>query len=117
VVIVSTCGSDFTTGLAAYEGSCGTFTGEACGNFDSGFCADREVISFVGQKGVTYHLRAGGYNNLGSGTLNILASQRWDNDDCAFAVPLTNGIAYVMNTSEATDAGEGGGCGAGIEKA
>ncbi|MCL4786054.1 MAG: peptidoglycan DD-metalloendopeptidase family protein [Verrucomicrobia bacterium] len=118
IVIVDTCGSTFATALAVYTGSCGLLTQTTCGYTDGGFCSNYQMVSFVGQAGVTYYLRAGSYWGGESGTVRITATgKRVGNDDCAGAIALTNGLAYQMSTLSATITGDGAeSCSGGFDK-
>ena len=105
VVTVSTCGSELDTVLGVYTGSCGALSLAGCDDDNGSACAGVQAsMTFIGVSGVTYYIYAGGYNSA-SGTLNIVASSP-SNDSCTSALPLTDGVAFAMNTSSATSAGD-----------
>jgi len=110
LVTVSTCGSDFSTALSVYTGSCGALTSplDSCNNgFGPACSSNRASVVFEGAAGVTYHILAGG-NSGATGNLQIQAtlSSPLPNDDCDGAIALTNGVAYVENTANATSSGD-----------
>lgn len=105
VVLVDTCGSSFQTALAVFTNSCGSLGRLTCGDYDSGFCVNRQTAVFSGKAGSTYHILTGGDSRVigGSGTLRItVTGVRVPNDECAGAIALTNTLAYVMSTTNAT---------------
>ncbi len=105
IVTLSTCGSDFDTVLGVYKGSCDGFTQVACADDNGPSCSGtRASVAFSGTAGVTYRILAGGYSS-DSGTLSIVATSP-SNDQCAGAVPLADGVPYVMNTTGATATGD-----------
>jgi hypothetical protein len=103
-VTVSTCGSDFDTGLQVFAGTCGALqrvpygcdddNGPAC----SGLQASVVVDTFPG---VTYYILAGGYAG-NTGNLRIVATTALVNDDCTGALPLHFGVPFSMTTTNAT---------------
>jgi hypothetical protein len=106
-VTISTCGSDFDTGLGVYTGTCGALTQIACDDDYGPACATtRASVAFTGTAGVTYYILAGGYGS-GSGNLSLVAISP-SNDQCDGAVPLTDGVPFTMNTTQATSAGDPG---------
>ncbi|HYV26755.1 MAG TPA: hypothetical protein VFA77_04445, partial [Candidatus Eisenbacteria bacterium] len=113
LVVVSTCGSDFQTRLTVFAGDCAVRVQLACGYSDPSFCGVGDashIAAFVGKAATTYHILAGGYqfsSGGADGTLRIVATgPRVVNDECIGAVPLTNGVPYMMSTASATTAGD-----------
>src|SRR5438094_536816 len=72
LVVVDTCGSSFATALGVYTNSCGSLARVTCGT-ESRIVAGLQACSLAGKGGTTYHILAGGYDSLGSGTLQITA--------------------------------------------
>jgi len=104
-VTVSTCASDFDTGMGVYTGTCGAFTEIACNDDYGPSCnSTRASVLFTGTAGVTYYILAGGYGS-NTGNLNIVANSPW-NDQCSGAVPLTDGVPFTMSTTNATSTGD-----------
>jgi hypothetical protein len=108
IVTVNTCGSDFSTALQVYTGSCGALTSplDSCNyGFGPACPSNQASVVFQGTAGVTYHILVGG-NNGATGNLQIQAtlSSPLPNDHCDGAIALTNGVAYHENTATATSA-------------
>ena len=102
---ISTCGSSFDTGLGVFTGSCGTFAQVACDDDNGPSCGGLTAsVAFTGTAGVTYYILAGGYASA-SGNLSIVASAP-NNDQCAGAVPLADGVWFTMGTTNATSTGD-----------
>jgi hypothetical protein len=107
VVVVDTCGSDFTNFVQVYSGMCGNFTGlgDACAN--TGLCSLSARSSFLGHGGQTYYILAGGVGSA-SGNLRITASVRAQptNDICAGAMEVNLGGRYFPSNLNATRDGD-----------
>lgn len=95
---VLTCGSNFDTVLALYEGSCDDLSRVAC-NDDTSFCSGSDgtsresVVSYAVTAGQTYYIYAAGYAGAG-GDLQItgellVADRAPPNDDFAQAAILS----------------------------
>src|SRR5262249_37022484 len=107
-VNISTCGSDFSTVLSVYTGSCGSLTSVQCANQGGPFCGCCNAsVSFSGVGGTTYYILVGGHNGSG-GNLQIVGTLVLPpaNDTCANATPLASGVPTSMNTFYATEFGD-----------
>ncbi|HVM49197.1 MAG TPA: PPC domain-containing protein [Candidatus Acidoferrum sp.] len=117
-VTISTCGSDFDTGLAVYTGNCVSRSQVVCDDDDGPACPGLNAsVMFSGVAGTTYYILAGGYGGAG-GNLQITAtaSPPPPNDSCAGAVPMTEGTVYTMNTLNATATGDPSPCCFGLDR-
>ena len=108
VVTVSTCGSDFSTALQVYTGSCNSLSaqpgGSSSGNGPA--CPSNASVSFQATRGVTYYILAGGAAGA-IGNLEIQATLSPSlNDLCQNAIPMQEGIVYTRNTVAATTNGD-----------
>jgi hypothetical protein len=121
-VNLTTAGSSFPTLMAVYTGTCGALT-NAVDYYGNSLCSGNSYysgdssVSFSSVSNITYHILVGGYNSSPGGSLVITATLTNPpaNDTCAGAIPLTNGVTNVMDTTYATEIGDAiSGCGAGI---
>jgi len=104
-VTISTCGSDFDSALGVYSGNCQKKVPIACNDGNGPSCTgNRASVAFTGSAGVTYLILAGGYSSY-SGNLSILVTSPL-NDQCAGAVPLTDGVPFTQSTASATSTGD-----------
>lgn len=102
-VTATTCGSEFDTSIAAFDGCGGA---ELVCNDDS--CDLQSVITFPVVQGTTYIIRVAGYDGAtGAGVLNISCSPPPANDDCADAeVQLLGQDQTVIVSGDNTGATE-----------
>jgi hypothetical protein len=110
VVVISTCGSDFGTGLQVYSGSCNALTPvpEGCAAGSGPGCSNRASVSFKGVGGATYYVMVGAaYSLAEAGNLQIRATLSPSfNDDCANAIAMQDGAVYTRNTAASTSTGD-----------
>ncbi|MCX6928621.1 MAG: hypothetical protein NT154_36230 [Verrucomicrobia bacterium] len=106
-VSIGTCGSGFDTEVAVYTGCCGALSLLTYNHSDGPLCAGSQAsVNFGGTAGTTYYILAAGFWSA-TGNLTVTASVLPINNDlCSQAFPLTNGITYIMSTTEATSAGD-----------
>lgn len=103
-VAIDTCGSDFDTTLAAFDGCAGT---ELACDDDSG-CGNTSIIQFAVTAGQTYRLRVAGKAGA-TGNVVITASvvptgnSRPANDNCENAEVVSNGTTNGTNVASTTD--------------
>lgn len=103
-VLVTTCGSTFDSILTIYSGTCGALSYVACADDNGPDCTgSRASVTFWGSSGTTYYILASSWNGQ-TGTLQIQAQTA--NDYCPGAIPLSPGVAYFQDTSDATTSGD-----------
>ena len=91
-VTVDTCGSDFDTMLAVYEGSTVGSLSEVAVSNDHPFCNVRSVVTFDAAAGVTYRIAVDGSfsSSIGAlGRVELAITAPPTNDDRAGAAGLT----------------------------
>lgn len=107
--VFSLCGSGFDTVLAVYMGACPSGSAAVACNND--FCAGQSEITLPVTLNTEYWLRIGGAGGAeGTGTLTVTDPNCGpppgsDNDNCADAVPLTDGIPVMGSTTGANSDG------------
>ncbi len=106
---ITTCASDFDTGLAIYTNDCGTLR-EITGNNNNGpYCSFgnyQASVSFSSPANSTYYIQAGANSATATGILRILADLQDPpgNDTCANAIVMQSGVTYsVSNMFYATE--------------
>jgi hypothetical protein len=110
-VRVSTCGANFDSKIAIYQGGCPSTFNQAiaCDDDDGPSCTGtRSSVDFAATYNTIYLIRVGGYNGAqGVGTLNIqsLSCPPPDNDRCADAQDVSGGGTFFGNLSGASNDG------------
>jgi len=121
IVTVSTCGSDFDTVLAVYDGYDCALTQddliECNDDYDQSGCDDNEsYLTFTAFEGQQYLVEVGGYDDITSqGVLSITCQDFIPppppppefNDDCYYARPVGDVTNLPFDTSTATFDGPG----------
>jgi PASTA domain len=95
--VISTCGSDFDTLLAAYTGDAVNALTEVASNDDA--CAFGSEISFTADEGETYRIAVDGDNAV-FGLLSLQLRLEPPNDDFADAVILSGDEGSVGGTND-----------------
>jgi hypothetical protein len=104
-VLISTCGSDYSTVLQVYGGSCGALTHVDCNAGNGIACSTAQAsLRFNGTGGTIYRIFVGGAGGA-SGNLSITAYSP-ANEQCEGALELTNALPYSMNTASAGATGD-----------
>jgi len=118
IVTVSTCGSDFDTVVAVYDGHDCSLTQndliECNDDYDQPGCDDQSLLTFTAIEGQQYLVEVGGYNDETSqGVLSITCQDFVPppppvlNDDCFNARPVGDVTNLSFDTSKATFDGPG----------
>lgn len=103
-----TCGAgtDFDTVLSVFDGCGGSEL--ACNDDGCGGTSRTSRMSWPVSSGTTYLIRVSGYNgDAGSFELEVQCDALAANDDCANAMPLTDGATITGSTATATIDGNG----------
>ncbi|MHC5004806.1 MAG: hypothetical protein ACYTJ0_16980, partial [Planctomycetota bacterium] len=102
--VASLCdGTDYDSTIAAFDACDGTEI--ACDDDGCGVGGGPSLISFPTIAGATYYIRVSGLNgDSGNYTLDISCEGDLENDDCADALPIEDGVT-PFNTLEATTDG------------
>lgn len=99
---MSLCGSNYDTKVAIYAtANCPVNPNTAVSCSDDDCALQSELVANV-VSGATYLIRVGGFGaNWGTGTLRV--SPGFPNDECAYAIPVTNGSTNFVTNCAGTD--------------
>jgi len=106
-LIVDTCGSDFDTVVAVYDGAgCPPGTLLGCNDDAGGGSAcpgtQQSSVSVAISGGQTVKIRVGGNNDArGAGTINLAVTDT-DNDECECATLISTGQTLTVDTAGST---------------
>jgi hypothetical protein len=105
--------ANFDSVMSAWSGSCGCLTELAC---NDDFCSFRSQVTFPAVAGNFYYISIAGFDGgAGTFTLNITCAPQFpppvipSNDNCANAIPVTDG-SITTGTNINASTGGGGGC-------
>lgn len=91
VVAFDTCtpNTTFDTTLEVFDGTCTSLNSLGC---DDDGCVPQSIVAIQVTQGTRYYVRVGGWaQRQGTFELNVQCTQRPPNDECAQAIPVTDG--------------------------
>lgn len=103
---ISTCGSDFETGLQVFTSDGSTLVPVACNDGTGSPCGNQAIVTFAAAAGTNYLIEVGGRDGQFGNLSLLLSAPPPSNDTCASPLPISEGVTYTENTTYATTNGD-----------